>query len=62
MANRTLVWHEPTNEHVILDHPSQISDYVNAKLGRPPESSVEVIPKEFFIYDGIPHFELGDQT
>lgn len=56
---KVVVYHEPTGQHVVLDHESQISDYVNSLLGRPPDASIEVIPKEFQIFSGIPHIEMG---
>lgn len=57
---RTVVWHEPTDRHAIVDHPSQISDFVNELLGRPSDASIEVIPKEFYIFDNVPHHSIGE--
>lgn len=57
METKTLVWHAPTDRHVVLDHPSQVSDFVAQMLGKPPETSVEVIPPEFHVFD-VPYHSL----
>lgn len=58
MNTKTIVWHEPTDRHAIVDHPSQVSDFVNEVMGRPNEASVDVIPKEFHVFSDIPHYAM----
>lgn len=57
LETKTLVWHEPTDSHAVFDHPSQVHEFVNNLLGRPTDASVEVIPKEFHIFD-VPYFGM----
>ena len=58
MNTKTIVWHEPTDKHVIVDHPSQVSDFVTQILGKPVESSVQVIPKEFHVFTDVPYHAI----
>lgn len=59
MQTKTIVWHAPSDQHVVVDHPSQVSDFVNSMLGRAPESSVEVIPAEFHVFPDVPYHAIG---
>lgn len=56
---KIIVWHVPTDKHIVCDEPSQVSDFVNSILGRPSEGSVEVIPKDFHVYNDVPYHALG---
>ena len=55
---KTVVWHEPTDSHAVFDHPSQVSDWINARMGRPAEADVQVIPKEFHIFE-VPYHSMN---
>jgi hypothetical protein len=58
MPTKTVVWHQPTDQMIVLDHPSQIGDLVSKLIGKPPESSLEVIPKEFHVFPDVPYHTL----
>ena len=59
METKTIVWHAPTDRHAVLDHPSQVSDFVNEVMGRPVEATIEVIPKEFHVFPDVPYHALS---
>lgn len=54
MNQVTVVWHEPTDSFAVCTCPSMIATFVNDLLGRPGDTNVEVIPKEFHVMSGIP--------
>lgn len=59
IPTKTVVWHEPSDKYFVVDDVSQVGDIISKVLGKAPESSIEVIPKEFHVMSHIPYHAMG---